>query len=97
MNPTIIQSIQERKLLSLTYEGLLRTVEPHAYGISTQGNEILRCYQIEGSHNSDIPHDWVLLAVSKILDLTLLQTSFSGPRPKYNRDDKAMTTIYAQL
>jgi len=97
MHQSIIKAIHEKKLITLIYSGLPRIVEPHAYGVSTKGNDILRCYQVRGEHTSDIPHEWNLFTVSKIIDLGVLQDGFSGPRPGYNRDDKAMTTIYAQL
>ncbi|KFN38235.1 hypothetical protein KN63_05030 [Smithella sp. F21] len=97
MNHTIINAIQQKKLLSLSYDGITRTVEPHAYGVSSKGNELLRCYQVRGGHGSEKPHDWDLLTVSKIVALTDTEEHFSGARPDYKRDDKAMQTIYAQL
>ena len=97
MRNTIINAIQQKKLLSLTYDGIARTVEPHAYGLCRNGNELLRCYQIKGGHNSYTPHDWDLLTVSKILALTDTGVHFAGARPDYKQDDKAMQTIYAQL
>ena len=97
MNQTIIQAIKETRLLSLTYKGLNRVVEPHAYGVSTAGNEILRCYQVEGGHTSEKHHNWDLLTVSKISSLSLHTSCFEGARPDYKRGDKAMTTIFAQL
>jgi hypothetical protein len=97
MNHTIINAIQQKKLLSLSYDGITRTVEPHAYGVSSKGNELLRCYQVKGDHNSDKPHVWDLLTVSKIIALTDTGEHFAGARPDYKRDDKAMQTIYAQL
>jgi len=97
MNQTIINAIQQKKLLSLSYDGITRTVEPHAYGVSKKGNELMRCYQVEGGHNSDKSHDWELLTVSKIIALSDTGKNFAGARPDYKRDDKAMQTIYAQL
>jgi hypothetical protein len=97
MNATIVDAIQNRKVLSLIYDGISRRVEPHAYGMGTSGNELLRCYQIAGSHGSDKPHDWDLLIVSKISALSNAGDTFAGPRPGYRRGDKAMSTIYAEL
>ena len=70
MNHSIINAIQQKKLISLSYDGITRTVEPHAYGVSSKGNELLRCFQVKGDHNSDKPHVWDLLTVSKIIALT---------------------------
>lgn len=97
MNQMIIDAIQQKKLLSLSYDGIARTVEPHAYGVSSKGNELLRCYQIRGGHNSEKPHVWDLLTVSKIVALADTGESFGSARPDYKQNDKAMQTIYAQL
>src|SRR5664279_3427099 len=66
MNNTIITAIKNQEVLSLTYDGISREVEPHAYGFSNKGNELLRCYQISGGHHAERPHEWELLTVSKI-------------------------------
>jgi hypothetical protein len=97
MNATIANAIRNQECLSLTYDGIPREVEPHAYGISSKGNELLRCYQVSGGHNSEIPHEWELLTVSKISALANTGVRFSGPRPDYRRGDKAMATIYQEL
>jgi hypothetical protein len=97
MNPILIESIHNKKVLSLSYDGLAREVEPHAYGVSTKGNDILRCYQTKGLHISEKPHDWDLLTVSKITNLRDAGSNFESPRHGYKRNDKAMVRIYAQL
>jgi hypothetical protein len=97
MNHIIVRAIKERRLLKLTYDGILRIVEPHAYGATKTGYEKLTCYQVQGLHSSATPHEWDYLDVSKITNLVLLEDSFSGTRHGYKRDDPNMTTIYAQL
>lgn len=97
MNSTIINAIRNRQLLSFTYDGYARVVEPHTYGETSAGKETVRAYQIEGGHVSGIPQPWHLFTVSKMRGLTNAGMSFPGPRPDYNRDDKAMAHIYAQL
>ncbi len=97
MNNTIITAIKNRTVLALTYKGVARQVEPHAYGHATTGNDLLRCYQVSGGHTSDKPHDWDLLIVSEISALSDTGRTFAGARPEYRRGDKAMSTIYAEL
>lgn len=43
------------------------------------GTSCLRCYQISGGHNSERPHDWELLTVSKITALVETGVTSSGP------------------
>jgi len=96
-NQIIVNAIKNKNRLSLVYDNINRTVEPHAYGETKAGNGILRCYQVCGNHNSDKPHDWELLSVSKITGLTLTEERFLNARPGYKKNDKAMTIIYAQI
>lgn len=96
MNPKIIESIKSRKVLSLTYDGIARTVQPHTYGVNHLGNELLRAYQVSGGHKK-AGHVWDLFKVSKIVGLSETGETFQGEAPGYSRSDKAMTTIYAEL
>jgi hypothetical protein len=97
MNRIIVDAIHNKEQLSLSYLGYRRIVEPHAYGCTIKGNEVLRCYQVQGGHTSDIPHNWELLSVSQIFGLSQTGEHFEHARPEYKRDDKAMSAIYAQL
>ena len=96
MLQVITTAIKNRQVLSLTYDGLQREVEPHAVGASLKGNDVLRCYQIAGAHRTG-GHDWELLSVAKIGNLAPTGQSFVGTRPGYSRGDKGMTKIYAEL
>ncbi len=96
MNQTIVNAIRNTHVLALTYHGIQRRVEPHAYGSSKRQNDVLRCYQVAGGHVTP-DHDWELLLVSEITALADPQEQFSGPREGYKRGDRGMTTIYAEL
>jgi len=93
---TIIEAIRTKSVLTFTYSGLHRVVEPHAVGISRAGHDSLRCYQISGGHVAR-GHEWDFCTVSQISDLVTTETNFAVARPGYARDDKHMTTIYEQL
>ena len=47
MNQTIINAINNMEILSFTYKGNPRIVEPHAYGMGSDGNDLL--IEIRGS------------------------------------------------
>lgn len=96
MLQTIIAAIKNRQVLSLTYKGLQRVVEPHAVGTSPKGNDVLRCYQTVGTHTKN-GHDWDRLTVAKIENLAPNGQNFVGTRPGYSRGDKGMHSIYAEL
>lgn len=96
MLQTIINAIHNRQILSFTYDGLARVVEPHAVGISRSGNDVLRCYQIQGLHVSP-GHNWNLCDLSKISNLSTTETVFDSARLGYKKGDKSMQHIYAEL
>jgi hypothetical protein len=96
-NQTISQAIGGRNLLSFSYHGLPRVVEPHAYGTSTRGNDVIRCFQIGGESESGEAFGWKLMLVDEIEQLTVLEARFAGPRDGYKQGDRGMSRIYRQL
>ena len=97
MNNSFVNAIRERRVLALQYDGFSRTIEPHAYGESKDGNQLLRAYQTSGGSESGEYKGWKLFDLSKAYSITATQQTFSSARPGYARGDKAMATIYAQL
>jgi hypothetical protein len=97
MNQTIVSCIRQSHLISFIYDSHPRIVEPHAYGISKEGHELLRCYQVAGSGVTCQGVGWHHMTVSKMIGITDTGNSFSGTKPKYNRDDPSMSTIFARL
>lgn len=97
MNQTIASAIAKKEVLRLEYHGFYRIVEPHAYGINHLGHEVLRCYQTGGGSKSGKPLGWRLLRLDETHAITTTGSSFAGARPNYDRDDKGMSSIYAQL
>lgn len=96
MNTSVMQAIQQRKVLELRYHGYSRIVEPHAYGRDMDGDEILRCYQTSGGSESGERAGWKLLKVREVFSLHLTNNTFLA-RPEYKRNDKAMAYIFEQL
>jgi hypothetical protein len=98
MCSTITEAIEDRRLLAVRYDPGERVVEPHAYGQSSVGNELIRAYQTRGASNSGEPVGWKLLRVDKIERVRMLDEHFPGPRPEYRRNDSAMKGgVLAQL
>lgn len=98
MNPAICEAIREHRVLQLNYHWGHRVVEPHTYGLNDNGHELLRVYQVSGASESGEHRGWKLLRVDEIRGLQILDEQFQGPRPGYNRGDRAMDqAIYCQL
>lgn len=96
MRIIIEEAIRNRRYLTFTYQGIARVVQPAAIGVSRAGNEVLRCFQTEGAHNTD-GHDWDLCTLSKISGLSVTGEKFEAPPLGYKRGDKGMVKIYAEL
>lgn len=97
MKNEIITAIENQNVLEFYYKGHLRIVEPHAYGTTAKGNELLRAYQIEGTSDSGEVPDWKLFSTNKIEQLTTREANFSETRPGYNPGDTAMSEIYCEI
>src|SRR5262245_16488893 len=86
----VAQAIKDRRLLRFYYEPGIRTVEPHALGVSAEGNTLLRAYQIDGASKSGEHINWKLFRLEKMTSFEVAKNSFAGPRPGYNPQDPAM-------
>lgn len=98
MNQSVIcEAIQEKNILEFNYNGHARTVEPHAHGISTKGNNCLRCYQVAGGSSSGKTTGWKMMKTDNISALSVSQENFSSPRNGYKKGDKHMSNIFCEL
>lgn len=93
----ISSSIKNLQLLSFTYDGYSRIVEPHTSGVDTKGHPALRAYQVRGGSESGEYVGWKLFHVNEMRGLTVLAEHFVGARPKYQRGDSTFSTIHTQL
>lgn len=93
----ICEAINSQKLLSFSYDGYSRKVEPHTYGTDSNGHEALRAFQVSGGSESGEYVGWKLFHVNEMHGVSILQETFNGPRPKYKRGDSAFNFIKCQL
>jgi predicted DNA-binding transcriptional regulator YafY len=94
----LIDAIEGRRLVSIWYDPGVRVVEPHALGVGSDGQLLLRAFQVVGASASDQPVHWKLFRLDRMRDAKLNGGSFKKPRPEYKRDDPVMTRgIIAQI
>lgn len=81
MRDQLIAAIQQRKIVTFTYQGHERRVQPTAFGQSRRRHkDTLQGYQVSGGSNSgDIPH-WRGFFVEGISGLQVLDEVY-GPNP----------------
>ena len=96
MNQEIIEAIENKNLVEFRYDGELRIVEPHCYGLSTKGNEVLRAYQVDG-YSSYGNMGWKMYDLGKANNINILEDTFDEPRNGYKKGDKDMDEIYVEL
>ncbi|HEV2889064.1 MAG TPA: WYL domain-containing protein [Frankiaceae bacterium] len=81
MRDQLTAAIQQRKIVTFTYQGHERRVQPAAFGVGNRkGKETLHAYQVGGgSRRGGVPH-WRNFHVEGITALTVLDEVF-GPNP----------------
>ena len=93
----ISEAIRTQHLLTFSYDGYQRTVEPHTYGIDRKGREALLAYQVSGGSESGERVGWKIFHERDMSGLAVLPQPFRGSRPGYKREDKAFARIKAQI
>ncbi|GIZ50113.1 WYL domain-containing protein [Noviherbaspirillum aridicola] len=90
MDQRVIEAVRSRRVLKLRYYGRSRVVEPHACGVDRLGDDILLCHEPDSG-------SWQRLRLFEVLSIAVLDDTFPGPRPGYQRDDPAFASVAAQL
>lgn len=96
MDDKLLHAVLARRVVVFLYGGLLRTVEPHAYGESGAGDELLLGYQTAGFSHSNEEPGWRLYRVDRISSLALTPYGFSEPRPGFNPAGPPLARVYAR-
>lgn len=98
MNSQICKAISNKKIIQFYYEGGIRVVEPHCYGVhKNTDKEVLCGFQTEGFSRSGGLPSWRFFIVDKISNLLIKNEHFTEPRPLYNPNDKRMSTIFCNV
>ena len=96
MNAMLCEAIKNKRIIMFTYKGKERIVEPYAYGIGHNHQDILKGFQTAGKSDEEVP-GWAIFPVSEIKELKITKTNFSEIRPDYTKEDKSLHTIYCAL
>ncbi len=96
MEHQIIAAIKAKKVLSFSYRGLPRVVEPHVYGFQDGIAEFLG-YQIRGSSSTGRLPNWRRFKLVSIQNLKILDEGFPGrrsfPSGKHSRWDQQIAIV----
>jgi hypothetical protein len=76
---TIIDAIEDKKMLQFNYHRYVRIVEPHVYGVK-DGKKSLQAYQVGGESSSGGLPQWRRFFLDDLSDIETLNDGFSGKR-----------------
>jgi hypothetical protein len=83
---TLCDAIKSKCLVRFYYAGDdapgYRTVEPHMVANTKEGRPALSAWYLQGASESDT-QGWRIYLLSDISSVTVLEQTFSGPRPGY--------------
>ncbi len=100
MNQQIWDAIASKHTLSFRYQNELaaRRMEPHAYGVNGEGDEVLLVWQLAGpSDSAPFQPGWRVFSTDDVNEVAVNAESFPGPRPDYRRDGIPIEHIYCCL
>lgn len=75
----VYAALEANKLLAFEYDEKLRVVEPHAFGLTKDGNLAVRAYQITGESSRPLP-TWAMYRLDKVQGARVLDTPSGAPR-----------------
>lgn len=89
---TIALAIANHAVLTMTYDGKVRIIEPHASGLGTGQKPLLRAYQTAPEAG------WRLFDVTKARDLNITSVKFKARLEEgYRLADSAFEKIISQI
>lgn len=84
------KAIEQRMTLRIGYAPGLREIEPHALGLSADGNYLLRAWQVKGAAHKGEHTAWKLFRLDAMDEVVHIGPVFEGPREGYRKGDRAM-------
>lgn len=78
------------RCLELRYNGYSRVVEVHAVGLFSEGNSLMRVWQVRGGSVQNEPVGWKLMRLDEGFSAFVTNEKSMAPRPGYKRGDPAM-------
>ena len=90
----IKQAIENKQLLSFSYQNKNRIVEPYTFGQSKQGKDTLSAFQIKGGSDDSQDLCWRQFSLREIKNLKLLDDKFENIREDYDPKNARMSFVY---
>jgi hypothetical protein len=96
MNVVLCDAIREHRLVRFVYDGYERIVEPHVYGRTRTGRELLAGWLVGGWSASEPEPGWRTYRVEAMHDVVAAAQRFAPLRVRFPREDHRFEEIYCQ-
>lgn len=83
---TIIDAMDWPQLIVFRYSGTSRVVAPFVVGVSSEGNPLMRGYQIEGTSKSGKGSGWRMFQILKMEEVENYQDFFNADNFDFDRN-----------
>ncbi|HSI10164.1 MAG TPA: WYL domain-containing protein [Rariglobus sp.] len=87
------EALRTRAVVTFTYKGQARTVEPHALGMAGDDKPALLAWQTSGGSNTEPPSGWRVFIVAEIAGLKVTERKFEKPRADYNAKARGLKSV----
>ncbi len=97
MSSVIEQAIKQKRKLKLRYDGRSRIAEPYAFGIDSNGEPLLMCFQTDANNNARKAAGWLFVRPDESVSVKPLEESFVKFQSGYIRNYPAFHTVLIQV
>lgn len=97
MSSIIKQAITQKRKLKLHYAGYSRIVEPYAFGLDSNGQSLLLCFQYGVQDNNRHSNSWGFVCLDELVSIEMLNEPFYRFQSGYIRNHPRFHTILIQV
>lgn len=93
----LTEALKGRSVVTFTYKGQARTVEPHALGKANDDKPALLAWQTSGGSNTEPPPGWRVFLVADIEELKATGKTFEKPRADYGAMGRGLKSVDVEV
>lgn len=91
------EALAARSVVTFTYRGQTRTVEPHALGKANDDKPALLAWQTSGGSNTESPPGWRVFIVAEIEGLAVTAETFEKARADYGAKGRWLKSVEVEV
>jgi hypothetical protein len=91
------RAVRRGRCLELSYAGHERVVEVHITGFTSEGEPLMRVWQVRGGSTSGQPTGWKMFHLGQVQSARLSIEPSSAPREGYQPHDPVIRRVMCQV